>query len=167
MNFRGPGVFQRFGTFIERRPGGIDIIDDENATTFDRAGVLHLEGIFDVPKALLPVEARLRFRPNTPDQDIEMHRTTHSAPESFGKQTRLVEASLLNSPHMEGDREDHVGDRPRLAEAQVDKQLGKGRYPMELTSELQLMNPPAHDTGMMGGGTRAVKKEQGLQAVAA
>jgi len=166
MNFRGSGGFQRLGAFVECRPGGVDIIDDENATTFDRAGVPHMEGIFDVPKALLPVEARLWFGPNPPDEDIEMHRTTHPAPESFGKQARLVEASLLKSPQMEGDRKDHVGGRPRFAEAKVYKQIGKGGYPMELISELQLMYPPANHTGVMSSGARAVKKEQGLQAVA-
>ncbi len=104
MNLQDAGCAQGLGAFIEGRPGGEDIINEEHATSFDLAGNRHLEGILDILQALFPVQTRLRFRPALSDEDLELDRKAKLTAKSFREQPSLVEASLSQTFHMEGDR---------------------------------------------------------------
>ncbi len=126
-----------------------------------------MEGILDIMQALFSTQARLWFRPALPDQDIKIDRKAKLSAKSFGEQSRLVEASLSQSFHMKGDGEDHLHKGRCFSPKQLDQQFSKRRRPMELASKLQLMNPFANHTRMLRCGTRTVKQEDGLQAVAA
>jgi hypothetical protein len=125
-----------------------------------------MEGILDIMQALFSIQARLRFRPALPDQDIEIDRKAKPMAKSLSEQSRLIEASLSQSFHMKGNGEDHLHNGRCFSPKQLDQQFGKRRRPMELASKLQLMNPVAHHTRMLRCGTCAVKQEDGLQTVA-
>jgi len=159
VNFRGSGCDQRFGAFIKRGPGSVNIIDDEDAAAFDFARIWHMEGIPDIMQALCSIQARLWFRPALPDKGIELDRKTKLTSNSVGEQSRLIEASLSQTFHMKRDGEDHLHSGPCFSPEQIYQQLGKRRRPMELTSKFQLMNPFANHTRMLSCRTRAVKQE--------
>lgn len=108
MNFRSPGCFKGFGAFIEGGPGGIDIINDEDTPFPHFALVDHMEGVFNIVQALFAVQARLRLRPACSEKTVERYRQPQPAPESPGKQTRLVEAALSQALDMKGDGKNHV-----------------------------------------------------------
>jgi len=141
VNFRGPCFFEGFGAFTERRPRGEDIVDDENASVFDPGTIRHQKGVLDILQALFAIQARLRFGPALPDKDVIANGTVNQATKSPGEQSSLIEASLLQTPHMQGDREDQVCRDGIVPPENIRQQLGKRQYPMEPASKFQLMDP--------------------------
>ena len=108
VNRRCSGCFQGFGALIERRPGGENIIDDQDRAASHFACIRHMEGISDILEAFFPIQPRLRFRPALSDQNVKADRQTQPAPTNLGKESGLIEASLLQTFDMERNGKNHI-----------------------------------------------------------
>lgn len=148
---RSSGCFERLRTLVERRPGGENIINDEDrAVSYSRC-IRNMESIFDVCEALQAIQARLRFRRDFPHKNIVTHGKTDPAAKDSCQQPGLVEASLPQSFQMKGDGKNNVWPQRHFPPVTGYQQIRQGPHPMEATAELQLMNPPANHTGMVDG----------------
>ena len=106
-NFFHPATFQHHRAGLQRRPGGGDVVnEDDGAGTGDRGSGIRaeLEGVFHILTPLFPWQFDLRWRVN----DAPQERPDRHA-QMPGKIIRLIEASLVFAARVKWDWYDEVG----------------------------------------------------------
>ena len=144
----GTGAPERPGTLADGCPGGENIVHDKNPAAFYDRGIGDREGFPHVLEPLFPAEAGLGLGPGGTDQGMKAHRQVQAAGKGFGDERALVEASLPQPLHMEGNGDDEIYPLRVVSVECRGEQFRKGWYPAELASEFQLVDTIPHHPGM-------------------
>lgn len=152
------------GAFSKSRPGGVHIVDQEDAKPPHHGWLFNSKGASDILEALFTIEAGLRFGPVLSCDHIESNGKPQPRRQAFRKQPGLVESTLPDTPHMQRHRQHQVDSARSFFFECHGQQIGQGRHPLDTAPELELVNAFSYHAGMEHRRSRGVERKASCQA---
>jgi hypothetical protein len=157
MHGRRTVLFENLRAFTEGRAGGEHIVHKENPPAFQFMRPGHPECPPDVLQPLSAVQTRLWLGPVFSKEKVILHGKLQAAGQGLRQEPSLVEPPLAKAVDMERNRQHQLGPGKAFLLQCLKEELHEGRHPVELGTELQLMNAASNDTGMLDRRTRRIE----------
>jgi hypothetical protein len=90
-------------------------------------------------------------------EKVILHGKLQAAGQGLRQEPSLVEPPLAEAVNMERNGQHQLGEGKAFLLQRLKEEHHKGRYPVELSAELQLMNAASNDTGMLDRRPRRIE----------
>lgn len=140
VNCGGAGILEGQGAFTDGRACGDNVIEKQDAFSFNPCGPVDLESPFDVLEPFLTIQPGLRLGPVPPPEGSEIGGNGQSTAQHLCKNSHLIEPPLPQAPCMEWNGQDQVHRSHPLSPDGRCQEVRESRSPVELSPELELVN---------------------------